>query len=69
MFAPRTRDYIYLIFLLIHIPATLLVDLQALFFAKDLVPTALRKICEFWTRGAITEAFADPFSRLAVEFA
>ncbi|ORY88012.1 transmembrane protein 6/97 [Leucosporidium creatinivorum] len=47
MFAPRTRDYIYLIFLLIHIPATLLVDLQALFFAKDLAPTALRKIFEF----------------------
>lgn len=42
----RTRDYIYLAFLLVHIPATLLVDIQALFFAEKVSPVALRQICE-----------------------
>ncbi|GAA5887404.1 hypothetical protein JCM16303_004272 [Sporobolomyces ruberrimus] len=42
MFAPRTRDWIYLVFLAIHIPATLLVDAQALFFAERVSPLWLR---------------------------
>lgn len=46
MFTPRTRDYIYLTFLIIHIPATLLVDLQALFFAEKVAPRVLRSFCE-----------------------
>ncbi|GAA6061818.1 hypothetical protein JCM10212_001124 [Sporobolomyces blumeae] len=42
MLAERTRDWIYLAFLAIHIPATLLVDSQALFFAESLSPASLR---------------------------
>ncbi|GAA5837943.1 hypothetical protein JCM3766R1_001528 [Sporobolomyces carnicolor] len=42
MLAPRTRDWIYLVFLAIHIPATVLIDSQALFFAAQWSPIALR---------------------------
>ncbi|GAA5940097.1 Ema19p [Sporobolomyces koalae] len=42
MLAQRTRDWIYLAFLAIHIPATLLVDSQALFFAGRVSPQWLR---------------------------
>jgi hypothetical protein len=49
MLHPRTRDYLFLAFLLVHIPATLLVDLQALFFAERIAPRALKSICEYFT--------------------
>ncbi|GAA5904408.1 Ema19p [Sporobolomyces salmoneus] len=42
MFAQRTRDWIFISFLAIHIPATLLVDSQALFFAAKFSPSLLR---------------------------
>ncbi|GAA5982138.1 hypothetical protein JCM10908_004755 [Rhodotorula pacifica] len=43
MFSATLRDRIYLIFLAIHIPATLLVDVQALFCAERFSPAWLRK--------------------------
>ncbi|GAA5877717.1 hypothetical protein JCM3774_006653 [Rhodotorula dairenensis] len=43
MLSPSARDRIYLIFLAVHIPATLLVDVQALFCAERLSPAWLRK--------------------------
>ncbi|GAA5964566.1 hypothetical protein JCM3765_005238 [Sporobolomyces pararoseus] len=42
MLAERTRDWIYLVFLAVHIPATILVDSQAIFFAERLSPSVLR---------------------------
>ncbi|GAA5930470.1 hypothetical protein JCM1841_006550 [Sporobolomyces salmonicolor] len=43
MLAPRTRDWIYFTFLALHIPITLLVDGQALFFAERVSPPWLRQ--------------------------
>ncbi|GAA5848615.1 hypothetical protein JCM5353_000930 [Sporobolomyces roseus] len=42
MFAQRTRDWIYLVYLAVHIPVTLVVDAQAIFFAKSISPDSLR---------------------------
>ncbi|TNY18090.1 transmembrane protein 6/97 [Rhodotorula diobovata] len=47
MLSQRTRDWIYFWFLAVHIPATLLVDIQALFFAEHISPTWLRQIFVF----------------------
>ncbi|KAI5476753.1 hypothetical protein MNV49_007343 [Pseudohyphozyma bogoriensis] len=44
MLSRNARDWIYLVFLLIHIPATLLVDIQALLFAEQFSPTSLRQV-------------------------
>ncbi|GAA6027672.1 hypothetical protein JCM8097_007976 [Rhodosporidiobolus ruineniae] len=43
MLSPRGRDWLYFAFLVVHIPATLLVDIQALFFAEQVSPTWLRQ--------------------------
>ncbi|GAA5849678.1 hypothetical protein JCM8547_000532 [Rhodosporidiobolus lusitaniae] len=45
--SPRVRDWIYFAFLAVHIPATLLVDIQALFFAEAVSPAWLRQIYVF----------------------
>ncbi|GAA6021620.1 hypothetical protein JCM11491_001241 [Sporobolomyces phaffii] len=50
MFTQRTRDWIYLVFLAVHIPATLLVDSQALFFADRVSPPWLRAPFTFAAR-------------------
>ncbi|GAA6022622.1 hypothetical protein JCM10207_003926 [Rhodosporidiobolus poonsookiae] len=42
MLSPRTRDWVYFAFLAIHIPATLIIDCQALFFAERVSPEWLR---------------------------
>ncbi|GAA5968781.1 hypothetical protein JCM11641_000730 [Rhodosporidiobolus odoratus] len=47
MLSVRVRDWIYFAFLAIHIPATLLVDIQALFFAERISPKWLREIYIF----------------------
>ncbi|GAA5895169.1 hypothetical protein JCM8208_000134 [Rhodotorula glutinis] len=43
----RTQDWAYFAFLAIHIPATLLVDIQALFFAERISPVWLRQLFVF----------------------
>ncbi|BGO99394.1 putative membrane protein [Rhodotorula toruloides] len=42
MLSQRTRDWVYFGFFAVHLPATLLVDIQALFCAEALSPTWLR---------------------------
>ncbi|GAA5956337.1 hypothetical protein JCM8115_001690 [Rhodotorula mucilaginosa] len=50
MLSAAARDRIYLAFLAIHIPATLLVDVQALFCAERLSPAWLRTAFLFAAR-------------------
>ncbi|GAA6001140.1 Ema19p [Rhodotorula paludigena] len=47
MLSQRARDWVYLTFLAVHIPATLLVDVQALFCAEYFSPAWLREIFIF----------------------
>ncbi|GAA5830786.1 hypothetical protein JCM11251_001074 [Rhodosporidiobolus azoricus] len=64
MLAARTRDWIYFAFLLVHIPATLLVDIQALFFAEHVSPEWLRRAFVFAAKDdpLLTNATAPLFA-------
>lgn len=63
MFSQRTRDWIYFAFFILHLPITIFVDVQALYFVDKISPLALRKIYLFAQEGdpLLENALSSPW--------